>query len=94
MLFSGDIRWALDNSAQQLADTSRTHARVQPNRQPSEGSQARDRASRRMPFLPVVCALLRYTGQRGSDVHRMTRAGIVGDTIGVTQQTTALLRVC
>jgi integrase len=34
-------------------------------------------------------ALLLYTGQRGSDVHRMMWTDIVGDTIRVTQQKTA-----
>jgi enterobacteria phage integrase len=34
-------------------------------------------------------ALLLYTGQRGSDVYRMTWADIVGDTIRVAQQKTA-----
>jgi enterobacteria phage integrase len=37
----------------------------------------------------LTFALLLYTGQRGSDVHRMTWADIVGDTIRVAQQKTA-----
>ncbi len=37
----------------------------------------------------LTFALLLYTGQRGSDVYRMTWADIVGDTIRVAQQKTA-----
>src|SRR6516165_7289433 len=37
----------------------------------------------------LTFALLLYTGQRGSDVHRMMRTDIVGDTIRVAQQKTA-----
>lgn len=37
----------------------------------------------------LAFALLLYTGQRGSDVHRMTWADIVGDRIRVAQQKTA-----
>ena len=37
----------------------------------------------------LAFALLLYTGQRGSDVYRMTWADIVGDTIRVAQQKTA-----
>src|SRR5262249_34761622 len=37
----------------------------------------------------LAFALLLYTGQRGSDVHRMMWADIVGDTIRVAQQKTA-----
>jgi integrase len=37
----------------------------------------------------LAFALLLYTGQRGSDVHRMLWADIVGDTIRVAQQKTA-----
>jgi integrase len=37
----------------------------------------------------LAFALLLYTGQRGSDVHRMMWAEIVGDTIRVAQQKTA-----
>lgn len=36
----------------------------------------------------LAFALLLYTGQRGSDVHRMTWADIAGDTIRVTQTKT------
>jgi integrase len=44
----------------------------------SEGSRER-----------LAFALLLYTGQRGSDVHRMLWADIVGDTIRVAQRKTA-----
>jgi enterobacteria phage integrase len=37
----------------------------------------------------LAFALLLYTGQRGSDVHRMTWTDIVGDTIRVAQRKTA-----
>jgi integrase len=37
----------------------------------------------------LAFALLLYTGQRGSDVHRMSWSDIVGDTIRVAQQKTA-----
>jgi len=37
----------------------------------------------------LTFSLLLYTGQRGSDVHRMTWADIVGDAIRVAQQKTA-----
>jgi enterobacteria phage integrase len=37
----------------------------------------------------LTFALLLYTGQRGSDVHRMMWVDIVGDTIRVAQQKTA-----
>jgi integrase len=37
----------------------------------------------------LAFALLLYTGQRGSDVHRMMWTDIVGDTIRVAQQKTA-----
>jgi len=37
----------------------------------------------------LAFALLLYTGQRGSDVHRMMRTDIVDDTIRVAQQKTA-----
>jgi enterobacteria phage integrase len=37
----------------------------------------------------LAFALLLYTGQRGSDVHRMKWTDIVGDTIRVAQQKTA-----
>jgi enterobacteria phage integrase len=37
----------------------------------------------------LTFALLLYTGQRGSDVYRMTWADMVGDTIRVRQQKTA-----
>jgi integrase len=37
----------------------------------------------------LTFALLLYTGQRGSDVYRMTWADIVGDSIRVAQQKTA-----
>ena len=37
----------------------------------------------------LAFALLLYTGQRGSDVHRMLWTDIVGDTIRVAQQKTA-----
>lgn len=43
-----------------------------------EGSRAR-----------LAFALLLYTGQRGSDVHRMRWSDMVGDTIRVAQQKTA-----
>ena len=38
----------------------------------------------------LTFSLLLYTGQRGSDVHRMTWADIVGDAICVAQQKTAV----
>jgi hypothetical protein len=38
----------------------------------------------------LTFALLLYTGQRGSDVYRMTWADIVGDAIRVAQQKTAV----
>src|SRR5262249_49806715 len=38
----------------------------------------------------LAFALLLYTGQRGSDVHRMMWADIVGDTIRVAQRKTAV----
>jgi enterobacteria phage integrase len=37
----------------------------------------------------LAFALLLYTGQRGSDVHRMSWTDLVGDTIQVAQQKTA-----
>jgi integrase len=37
----------------------------------------------------LVFALLLYTGQRGSDVHRTTWSDFVGDAIRVAQQKTA-----